>query len=319
MASGLTALLDDIATLAKLAGSSLDDVAAASTKAGTKAAGVVIDDTAVTPSYAVGLEPEREIPIVAKIARGSLRNKLLFLLPGALLLSAFAEWLITPLLMIGGVYPAFEGTEKVLHAVRPQADHGKHVEEITDPKELEDRQVSGAIRTDFILSAEIMAIALNEVSDLSLAMRAASLALVAVAITVAVYGAVALIVKMDDVGLHLAREGNPARRALGRRIAGAMPKLLTTLSVIGTAAMIWVGGGIVIHGLEEFHLDTLPHLIHELEHAGEEILGEDILGGFGGWLFGALGSAVFGLVIGAVAIGCVTLWRRRGAAHPAPH
>ncbi|MEI2702803.1 MAG: DUF808 domain-containing protein [Baekduia sp.] len=305
MATGLTALLDDIAALAKLAGASLDDVGAASAKAGTKAAGVVIDDTAVTPQYAAGLPPERELPIVAKIARGSLRNKLLFLLPGALLLSAVAEWLITPLLVAGGVYLVFEGTEKVLHAIRPSADHDKQVEEITDPQELEDRQVAGAIRTDFILSAEIMAIALNELSEETFLLRLVALAAVAVGITAAVYGAVALIVKMDDVGIHLAREGNAARRALGRRIAKAMPVLLSTLSVVGTAAMIWVGGGIIVHGIEEAGLHAIPDLVHDLEHAGE-----DALGGFGSWLLGALGYAIFGLVVGAVVIGALAGYAR---------
>jgi len=314
VASGLTALLDDIATLAKLAGASLDDVATASAKAGTKAAGVVIDDTAVTPQYAAGLPPERELPIVAKIARGSLRNKLLFLLPGALLLSAVAEWLITPLLVAGGVYLAFEGTEKVLHAIKPSTDHSKHVEEIVDPKELEQRQVTGAIRTDFILSAEIMAISLNEVADQSFWLRAAALTAVAVAITGAVYGAVALIVKMDDFGVHLAREGTRARRALGRQIARAMPILLSALSIIGTAAMIWVGGGIVVHGLDEFGLDTIPHWIHELEHHGHELIG-----GFGEWLFGALGYALFGLVLGSLAIAGHSLWGRARSRSSAKH
>lgn len=309
MASGLTALLDDIATLAKLAGASLDDVAGASAKAGTKAAGVVIDDTAVTPRYAVGLAPERELPIVAKIARGSLRNKLLFLLPAAMLLSAFADWLITPLLMAGGIYLAYEGTEKVFHALRPQAGHAERVETIDDPVELEQRQVAGAIRTDLILSAEVMAIALNEVAEQPALIRAAALAVVAIAITAAVYGAVALIVKMDDFGLRLAREGHRTRRALGRRIAAAMPKLLAALSVIGTAAMIWVGGGILVHGLDELALDGLPHLIHRLEQAGNSVLG-----GFGAWLFGALGSAAFGLIVGAAAVAITDFRRRRRTA-----
>lgn len=312
MASGLTALLDDVAALARLAGASLDDVAAASAKAGTKAAGVVIDDAAVTPKYAVGLPPARELPIVAKIARGSIKNKLVFLLPAAMLMSAFAEWLITPLLMIGGCYLAFEGTEKVIHWLRPSSDHTKHVEEITDPVELEERQVTGAIRTDFILSAEIMAIALNEISDMSTLLRAVTLAIVAIAITAAVYGAVALIVKMDDFGIHLAKEGTAARRALGRKIVGAMPRLLAALSIVGTAAMIWVGGSIIVHGLEDFHWDTLPHVVHEIEHAGESLLG-----GFGEWLFGAAAYGVIGLVIGAVVIaGVHMVQRRRSTAGP---
>jgi predicted DNA repair protein MutK len=310
--SGLTALLDDVAALARLTAASLDDVASASAKAGSKAAGVVIDDAAVTPKYAVGLPAERELPIIAKIARGSIRNKLVFLLPAALLLSAFADWLITPLLMVGGCYLVFEGTEKVIHWLRPPADHSKEVVEITDPAELEQRQVSGAIRTDFILSAEIMAIALNELDDLSTVLQAAVLVLVALAITGAVYGAVALIVKMDDVGLHLAREGSLARRALGRRIVAAMPMLLSALSAVGTAAMIWVGGSIIVHGLHEFHLDALPDLVHDIEHAGHEVLG-----GLGEWLFGALAYAAVGLIIGGVIVAVVL--RIRASAESPDH
>jgi uncharacterized protein len=192
MASGLVALLDDVAAIAKLTAASLDDVAAAAGKAGTKAVGVVIDDTAVTPRYVVGLSPQRELPIIAKIALGSVRNKLLILLPIALLLSAFAPWALTPLLMVGGAYLAFEATEKIVEALAGHGDHAEEIATITDPKTLEDRQVAGAVRTDFILSAEIMAIALGELPALSIPMQAVALAAVALAITAGVYGVVAL-------------------------------------------------------------------------------------------------------------------------------
>ena len=204
MPSGLIALLDDVAMIAKLAAASMDDIAGATAKAGTKAAGVVIDDTAVTPRYVTGLSPERELPIIWKIALGSLRNKLLILLPGAIALSGFAPFLVTPLLMIGGAYLAFEATEKILETLLH--DHQDEVEllQADTPRELEERQVKGAIRTDFILSAEIIAIALNELGELTLAAQAAALALVSIAITIGVYGVVGLIVKLDDIGLHMA-------------------------------------------------------------------------------------------------------------------
>src|SRR5215203_758773 len=264
MPSGLIALLDDVATIAKLAAASIDDVAAAAGKAGTKAAGVVIDDTAVTPRYVVGLAPERELPIIGKIAIGSLKNKLLFLLPGALLLTAFAPFLITPLLMLGGAYLAFEAAEKILEKILHDHQHQDELlESIDDPQELEDLQVKGAIRTDFILSAEIMAIALASLGQLTLATTAIALTAVAFAITAGVYGAVAIIVKLDDIGLHLAERTNATARAFGNGLVHIVPKLLTSLSGIGTAAMLWVGGGILVHGLEDLHILTIvPETIH---------------------------------------------------------
>ncbi len=299
MPGGLVALLDDVAALTKLAAASLDDVAGAASRAGAKAAGVVIDDAAVTPRYVVGLSPERELPIIAKIARGSLRNKLFFLLPAAVALSLFAPWAIIPILMVGGAYLSFEGTEKVVESVRG-VDHAAEVVEITDPQELEDRQVSGAIRTDFILSAEIMAIALAELPNQSATMQAIVLGVVAVGITVAVYGAVALIVKMDDFGLHLATRGSPGVRAFGRGLVKAMPKLLKALSIIGTAAMIWVGGGIIVHGLEVFHLTPVPHWIHHVaEAAGHSA---PLAQGVVGWLVGAIGYGIVGLIVGGVIV-----------------
>lgn len=299
MPGGLVALLDDIATLTKLAATSLDDVAGAAGKAGAKAAGVVIDDTAVTPRYVVGLTPDRELPIIAKIARGSLKNKLLYLLPAAVALSLLAPWAIVPILMVGGAYLSFEGTEKVIESLRG-VDHGEEVVEIADPKELEDRQVSGAIRTDFILSAEIMAIALAEIPDQSGWMQAAVLAAVAVAITVGVYGVVALIVKMDDIGLHLAQRRSAAARLLGRGLVAAMPRLLKALAIIGTAAMIWVGGGIIVHGLEVFHLTPVPHWIHHAaEAAGHAV---PVAQGAVQWIVGAIGSGIVGLIVGGIIV-----------------
>jgi predicted DNA repair protein MutK len=295
----LVALLDDIATLTKLAATSIDDVAGAAGKAGSKAAGVVIDDTAVTPKYVVGLSPERELPIIAKITLGSLRNKLLLLLPAALLLSAFAPWAITPLLMIGGAYLAFEATEKIWETLT-HTSHAEEVIEITDPKELEDRQVGGAIRTDFILSAEIMAIALNSLPPLSLPMQTAVLAAVAIAITLGVYGAVALLVKMDDIGLHLSTRPQAYLRKIGHGLVNSMPVLLQTLSIIGTAAMLWVGGGIFVHGLEDFGLGVIPHTIHDLAVTVGAWL--SFASAFVEWFVEALGAAVVGLVVGGAII-----------------
>jgi len=215
MPGGLVALLDDIATIAKMAATSLDDVAGASAKATSKAAGVVIDDTAVTPNYVIGITPDRELPIIGKIALGSLRNKLIFLLPAAIALSALAPWAITPLLLAGGSYLCFEAGEKILEAVSG-GHHEEKAEAVTDPKELEKRQVTGAIRTDFILSGEIMAIALSTIEKQPLLTQALALAAVGVAITAGVYGVVAVIVKMDDIGLTLAKRQAATTRAIGR-------------------------------------------------------------------------------------------------------
>lgn len=314
MATGLVALLDDIAGITKLAAASLDDVSAAAGKAGTKAAGVVVDDTAVTPRYVTGFTPDRELPIIAKIARGSLFNKIVILLPVAMLLSALLPWAITPLLMLGGSYLCFEGAEKLVEAIFPHAEADAEAGPAVDPAELEKQKVSGAVRTDFILSAEIMAIALAEVADQSLVMRGIVLAVVAVAITVAVYGVVALIVKMDDIGLHLARRSSAVAQAVGRGLVKGMPVLMQALSVIGIAAMIWVGGGIVIHGLESFHMiAALPHLMHGAGAIGASLLA--FAPGFGKWLGEAVFSGLFGLVLGALIVGALHLLPRKGGAH----
>ncbi len=250
MSSGLIALLDDVAALAKAAAASIDDIAAQAGKAGVKAAGVVIDDAAVTPRYVEGLSPSRELPIVARIAMGSLRNKLLFLLPAALALGLFAPWAITPLLMLGGAYLCFEGTEKVLEAIWPHHHAEAAAPAEADPAALEETKVAGAIRTDFILSAEIMALTLATVPEAGFIRQAIVLALVGIGITLAVYGAVALIVKLDDAGLVLAGRAHPVPQRLGMLMVRGMAPLLVGLSVVGTAAMLWVGGGILLHGLE---------------------------------------------------------------------
>jgi hypothetical protein len=289
MPSGLAALLDDIAMIAKVAAASLDDVAAAAGKAGSKAAGVVIDDTAVTPQYVTGFTPDRELPIIWRIAKGSLFNKLVIILPVALLLSLFLPSAVTPLLMLGGAYLCFEGAEKVWEKIVPHETENlaEQLTELTN-SEHEQNMVKGAVRSDFILSAEIMAIALNEVKSLaetSIWLEAGTLAFVAVAITIAVYGVVGLIVKMDDIGLHMAGKENGASQAIGRFLVQGMPKLLTALSTVGTAAMLWVGGQIVVHGFG----------IHPAEFLG---LYEGALA----WVADAAMSGVAGLAIGAVIV-----------------
>lgn len=263
MATGLIALLDDIAAIAKLAATSLDDIAAQTAKAGAKAAGVVIDDAAVTPRYVVGLSPARELSIIAKIALGSLKNKLLYLLPAGLFLGYFAPWAITPLLMIGGVYLCYEGAEKLYEAFVPHDahDHEAAVSGTSDPAALENQKVSGAIRTDFILSAEIMALTLANVAASNIYTQAAVLASVGILITLAVYGVVALIVKADDVGLSLAGSSLGLLRTFGRGLVVGVPVFLNILAMIGTAAMLWVGGSILVHGMAELGYHGPEHFI----------------------------------------------------------
>lgn len=299
MASGLAALLDDIAMIAKLAAASIDDVGAAAGRAGVKAAGVVIDDAAVTPRYVTDFTPERELPVILRIASGSLRNKLLFILPAALLLSAVLPWAITPILMLGGGYLCFEGVEKLFEALAPHADQATPAEDVAtlSSAEHEQRMVAGAVRTDFILSTEIMVIALNEVAQEPVVSQAAILVVVALVITVGVYGAVGLIVKMDDIGLHLARRRDGASQALGRGLVLAMPKVLALLSTVGIAAMIWVGGGILLHGLHEFHLTPLPAWVDHASSAAAAAT--PFLPGVVAWAVHALGSAAFGIGVGA--------------------
>jgi len=296
--SGLVALLDDVSLIARAAASSLDDMGAAAAKAGSKAAGVVIDDAAVTPSYVTNFTPDRELPIIWAITKGSLKNKLLILLPAALLLSAFLPWAITPLLMLGGLFLCYEGAEKVMEKLGAE-EHGETLDDpIEDIAEFERQRISGAIRTDLILSAEIMAIALAELADAELLQRGLALATVGIAITVLVYGAVALIVKMDDIGLHIAAGDGSTAKAFGGLLVRAMPPLLTVLSVVGTAAMLWVGGGIILHGLEELGVHAPAEVAHAIQHAVERATGP--LAGLLGWLSYAVVSALVGMVLGAI-------------------
>jgi predicted DNA repair protein MutK len=301
------ALFDDVAVLARAAAASLDDVGAAAGRASVKAAGVVVDDTAVTPQYVHGLAAEREIPIIRRIAVGSLRNKLLVLLPAVLLLSQFLPWLLTPILMLGGAYLCYEGAEKVWGKL---SGHDAHAAGQETPPD-EDTVVRGAVRTDFILSAEIMVISLNEVVDEPFVSRAVILAIVAVGITVLVYGVVGLIVKMDDAGLSLAQRPGKAVAAFGRGLVTAMPRLLTVITVIGTAAMLWVGGHILLVGTDELGWHALYGFVHHLEEAAAEATGA--LGAVVGWLVNTVASALLGLVVGAliVLVLSLTVHRRR--------
>ena len=297
MAGGLVALLDDVAALTKLAAASLDDVTAAAGRAGVKAAGVVVDDTAVTPRYVAGLSPSRELPIIGRIALGSLRNKILILLPVALLLEALAPWALTPLLMVGGAYLCFEGAEKVIEALRGHHANDAAAETGT-PDEIEDRKVGAAVRTDFILSAEIMVMALNEVTGASFLTQALALALVALGITAGVYGVVAVIVKVDDVGLYLARRPAAALRAIGRGLVRGMPVVMTALKAVGTAAMLWVGGGILLHGLEGYGLASLGHGLLDLAATAAAAL--PAIEAAVAWVVTAAGAGLLGLAVGAV-------------------
>ena len=308
MSIGLIALLDEVAGLAKVAAASLDDVVTQAAKAGAKAAGVVVDDIAVTPQYVVGFAARRELPIIGRIAAGSLRNKVLVLLPATLALSYFLPGMITPLLVLGGVYLCFEGTEKIFEAIVPPRAHfleARLSAMASSQRTLEDQKVAGAIKTDFILSAEIMVITLGAVADASILMQAIVLALVGIGITIAVYGVVALIVKADDIGVALAKndDGSTAGSvsgAVGRAIVVGMPGFLTFLSAAGTAAMIWVGGAIIVHGLETYGVHSVGPAISSAAEAAANALPS--AGGPVSWIVTAFLSGIFGLTIGVILI-----------------
>lgn len=303
MSAGLFGLLDDVAAIAKLAAASIDDVGAAAGKATAKAAGVVVDDTAVTPQYVQGITAEREIPIIKRIAIGSLRNKLFIILPVALVLSQWVEWLIAPILMIGGAYLAFEGAEKIWERLRHHDDHVGDLPAV-DPAGVRGRDertlVASAVRTDLILSTEIMVIALKEVADESFWSRLAILVVVAIAITIGVYGVVGLIVKMDDAGLSLAQRRSRLSRSVGRGLVAAMPRLLAIISTVGVVAMLWVGGHILLTNSYELGWHPPYGWVHGVEadihHAVSGV------GSLLGWLFNTLVSALVGLVVGAVIV-----------------
>jgi len=311
VSAGLFGLLDDVAAIARLAAASVDDVAAAAGRASAKAAGVVVDDTAVTPQYVQGVAAQRELPIIKKIAIGSLRNKILFILPAALLLSQFApDWVLPLILVCGGTFLAYEGAEKVWERIS-----GHHPAESEKSAEISPEQeksmVAGAIRTDFILSAEIMVIALNEVKEEAFLSRAIILVVVAIGITVLVYGVVGLIVKMDDVGLALAQRSSAAAQKVGLALVRAMPGLLAVISVVGTAAMLWVGGHILLVQLHELGVDPPYDAVHHLEEEVAHALGA--IGGVVGWLVNTALSAVVGIVVGAVVVAVMHLVPRKGA------
>ncbi|MCD5340859.1 DUF808 domain-containing protein [Arthrobacter sp. AK04] len=294
MSGGLVALLDDVAALARIAAASVDDVAAGAAKAGAKAAGVVIDDAAVTPQYVSGADPSRELPMIKRIFWGSLRNKLLIILPALLLISAFLPWAIPFILMLGGTYLCFEGAEKVWHKLR--RDHAdEKAPAVERGPEAEAKVVKGAITTDFILSCEIMVISMNEVAAESIWARAVILVVVALAITVLVYGAVALIVKMDDIGLHLAAKESAASQRFGELLVKGMPAVLAAITLIGTVAMLWVGGHIMLQGAYDLGWHLPYDLVHALEAPVAGIAG---IGGLLAWLVNTLCSAVLGLAWG---------------------
>jgi uncharacterized protein len=308
MAGGLAALVDDIAALAKLAAASVDDIGAAAGKAGAKSLGVVVDDAAVTPRYVHGFTADRELPIIRKIALGSIRNKLLIILPAALLLSQFLPWLLTPILMLGGTYLCYEGAEKVWEVV------SGHDEQTSAPaaaqgQDQENNMVRGAITTDFILSAEIMVIALNEVTEEPLLSRAIILILVALAITLLVYGTVALIVKMDDIGLYMAERPNRLSQRVGRGMVKGMPRLLRALTALGIVAMLWVGGHILLVGLDELGWHGPYDVVHHAEEAVAEAV--PAVGGILAWLTNTAASALLGLAVGAVVVAVMHVIPRR--------
>ncbi len=321
MAGGLVGLFDDVAALAKLAAASVDDVGAAAGRASMKAAGVVVDDTAVTPNYVQGLAASRELPIIRKIAIGSLRNKLLFILPAALILSEIAPTLVEIILMSGGAFLCYEGAHKVIHALKHD-DHDHDVPVALKGPDAERTTISGAIRTDFILSAEIMVISLKEVIDEPIVSRAVILVVVALLITAIVYGVVALIVKMDDAGLALTQRDSPSSQRAGRLLVRGMPKLLKGLSIVGTAAMLWVGGHIILAGTDELGWHAPYDVVHDLEHTVHDT------GGAAGvleWLINTAASAALGFVVGALIVAVISVLPKRKAkgqaetgADPAP-
>ncbi len=308
MAGGLVGLLDDIAALAKLAAASIDDVGAGAARASMKAAGVVIDDAAVTPTYVRGLAANRELAIIRRIAIGSLRNKLLFILPVAILLSQFAPPLVEVILLAGGVYLGYEGAHKVIHALK--GDDKEH--QLPAPMvgvEAEESTVAGAIRTDFILSAEIMVISLKDVLDEPFVTRAAILFVVALLITLLVYGAVGLIVKADDIGLAMTRRPSAVAQRVGRSLVRAMPIVLRWLSIVGIAAMLWVGGHILLVGAHELGWSGPYDLVLHLEHLVD---GAGPASGVLAWIIDTLASALVGLAVGAiVTLGIERFTRRR--------
>jgi len=333
MAGGLAALLDDVATLAKLAAASIDDVGAAAGRAGAKAAGVVVDDAAVTPRYVHNFAADRELPMIRRIAMGSFRNKLFFIVPAALLMSQFVPWLLTPLLMMGGTYLCFEGAEKVWEKLGGghggHGDHSDHGAQAVDEGESgqgdgrgdefgphsverEDNMVGSAIRTDFILSGEIMVIALNEVTEEPLLSRTVIMVLVAIGITILIYGVVGLIVKIDDIGLHLAEQESEFSQTVGRALVRGMPHFMTVLSTVGVVAMLWVGGHILLVGFDELGWHWPYDQVHHLEEWVADTVSST--SGFLSWVANTLASALLGIIAGAIAVTVMHFLPRRATA-----
>jgi predicted DNA repair protein MutK len=313
VSSGLLGLFDDVAALAKLAAASVDDIGAAAGRASVKAAGVVVDDTAVTPAYVHGLAADRELPIIKRIALGSLKNKLLFIIPVALVLSEFVPVLVEIVLMLGGTYLCFEGAEKIHHRLAHRDGEDAHeLPASALGADQEEQTVAGAIRTDFILSGEIIVIALKDVLDRGFVARAAILVIVAVVITAVVYGVVALIVKMDDIGLHLAGRRTGWVQSFGRGLVTAMPKVMSVISTVGIAAMLWVGGHILLQGSYDLGWHAPYDLLHHLEEAVHGVPG---VGGVLAWLVDTLGSAIVGVVVGGIVVAVMHLIPRRKQHH----
>lgn len=301
MSGGLFALLDDIATLAKAAAASVDDVAAATGRASAKTVGVIVDDTAVTPQYLHGLKPERELPIIKRIARGSLINKLIIILPIALLLSQLAPWALPIILIVGGTYLSFEGMEKVWEKILGGGEHGGEPV-LAEGKAGEDQVVESAVTTDLILSAEIMIIALNEVASEGLVSRAIILIFVGFFITFLVYGLVALLVKIDDIGVALIKREKASSQKLGSALVAAMPKVLATIGVVGTLAMLWVGGHILVTSAAELGFGW-PAMV--VEHTAEFGYGLGVLPGFFGWIIETAASLLVGVIVGSLIVAIV--------------
>ena len=290
--SSLLALLDDIASI-------LDDVSLMTKVAAKKTAGVLGDDLALNAQQVAGVRAERELPVVWAVAVGSLKNKAI-LVPAALAISAFAPWAITPLLMLGGAYLCFEGFEKIAHKyLHPDDSHKAELAQaLRDPQvdlvALEKDKIKGAIRTDFILSAEIIVIALGTVAAATFAEQVAVVVGIALIMTVGVYGLVAGIVKLDDLGLHLQQKSGAALKAIGNGLLVAAPMLMKTLAIVGTAAMFMVGGGILVHGVPMLH------------HTQESIIAMSAGVPGGGVIASTLFDAVVGLLIGALIVVVVT-------------
>lgn len=292
MAGGLAALLDDVAVIAKM-----------TSIAGKKAVAVVVDDAAVTPQYVDGFSPARELPIIWRIAKGSLVNKAILIVL-LMILDTFLPVILTPLLMLGGLYLVFEGAEKVYELV---SGHGGHTEDkpvVVVGPEHENKMVKGAIMTDFILSAEILVISLNTINEssggeLGIWMKLLALLVVALVITVMVYGVCGLIVKMDDIGLHMTEQDAEGTQKMGRMLVNGMPVLLTVLSFVGMIAMLWVGGHILVSGTHTLGWHGPYELAHFLADPAHAV---PVVGGALAWLIDTLYSAIIGLIVGGVIV-----------------